>query len=162
MRIALRVLAVVTVLCVVGTAPVFAQSEDEDANIVRATVEATEWKRQDAMKRADLATLANIYAEDLSYTHSMAITQTRQQIFDMLAGGNVSYDKFTTRNTAWRVYPGAVVGAGSQTIELTVDGNPVTARNRYTVVYVKLDGRWKCVAYQSTPLPEISEQQMIR
>jgi len=150
-------------LCVsAGIGSVGAQTDEEDAGVIRAAVEATEWKRQAAMVKGDIATLEKIFADDLTYTHSLAITQSRQQFLDMISGGGVSYDKFKTENAKWRVYSGTVVGTGSQTIELTVDGKPVTARSRYTVVYVKLGERWKCVAYQSTPLPDVREQQMIR
>lgn len=162
MLIAKRLVALAILVGVPGIVPVAAQTDDPDTGVIRAAVEATEWKRQAAMVKADIATLEKIYAESLTYTHSLAITQTRKQVLDMLSGGNVSYDKFTTQSANWSVYPGTVVGTGTQTIELTVDGNAVTANNRYTVVYVQLDGRWKCVAYQSTPLPDIRERQMQR
>jgi ketosteroid isomerase-like protein len=136
--------------------------DTDDPEIMRITVETIEWKRQDAMMRADTSALRKIYSEDLTYTHSMGLMQSREQVLTMITEGNVSYDRFVTRNMIWRVYNNVVVGAGSQTIDLTIDENPATARNRYTVVYVKIDGNWRCVAYQSTPLPIIREQQMIR
>jgi hypothetical protein len=145
-----------------SVAPARAQDGDDDTNIVRATVEAIEWKRQDAMVREDTATLEEIYDENVTYTHSLALTQTRSQLLEMMTGGGVSYNKFTTSNMSWQVYPAVVVGNGTQAIDLTVEGRPVVARIRYTVVYAMLEGKWRCVAYQSTALPDVTEQQKIR
>jgi hypothetical protein len=142
-------------------AAVRAQASDT-TNTIAATVEALDWKRQGAMITFDRDTLDRLLDEHVTYTHSIGLLQTRQQLYDMLAEGNVSYDSFTNEKVRWRVFPGLVVGTGNQTINLTIDGNPATSHSRFTIVWRLVDGAWKCVAYQSTPVPNLKEQQTFR
>lgn len=129
---------------------------------IAAAVEALDWKRQAAMITFDRATLDGLLDPHLTYTHSIGLVQTRDQLYELLASGNVSYESFTNENVRWRVFPGVVVGTGTQTIELVVDGNPTNARNRFTVVWRRDGDVWKCIAYQSTPVPRLEEKQTFR
>jgi ketosteroid isomerase-like protein len=72
----------------------------------------------------------------------------------MLASGSVDYVSFDTANVEYTRHGDTVVVTGGQTIELVVRGRPVTSKSRYTVVWVREGVGWRCVAYQSTPVPE--------
>jgi len=129
---------------------------------VAAAVEALDWKRQSAMISFDRTTLDRLLDEQLTYTHSIGLVQSRAQLYEMLAGGSVQYKSFTNENSAWHVFPGVVVGTGTQKIELVVDGKPATSRSRFTVVWRSAGEGWKCIAYQSTPLPNLQETQTFK
>jgi ketosteroid isomerase-like protein len=60
------------------------------------------------------------------------------------------------------VFPTVVVGTGNQSINLTVDGKQVTSHSRFTIVWRRAGESWKCIAYQSTPVPDLKEQQTFR
>jgi len=143
--------------------PAQAQAPDTTSiDVIAATVEALDWKRQAALINFDRATLDRLLDEHLTYTHSIGLVQTRQQLYDMLAAGNVSYESFTNDKVRWRVFPNVVVGTGNQTISLAVDDQPVTSHNRFTIVWRRSGESWKCIAYQSTPVPNLKEQQTFR
>ena len=140
-----------------------ARAQAPDAtNTIAATVEALDWKRQAAMITFDRPTLDRLLDEHLTYTHSIGLVQTREQLYGLLAAGNVSYESFTNDKVRWRVYPGLVVGTGNQTINLIIDGNAATSHSRFTIVWRQAGASWKCIAYQSTPVPDLKEQQTFR
>jgi ketosteroid isomerase-like protein len=141
----------------VFSAPAAAQEGD-----ARAQLQALEARRLEAMHAADVKALEQILAEDMTYTHSTGLVQTREQLLTLLKSGVVRYLSFDTQDVAWRVYEGAAVATGRQTISLESEGRPVTARNRFTVVYARVGGEWRCVAYQSTSLPEMKMQEKTR
>ncbi|MDH3196887.1 MAG: nuclear transport factor 2 family protein [Candidatus Krumholzibacteria bacterium] len=153
-----RFLLVGAALCAaVLSGPVAAQESD-----ARAQLQALEARRLEAMRAADVKALAQIMAEDMTYAHSTGLVQTRDQLLQLLESGLVRYLSFETHDIAWRVYDGAAVATGRQTISLESDGRPITARNRITVVYARIDADWRCVAYQSTTLPEMKTQEKTR
>jgi hypothetical protein len=147
------------VLVALATPMVYAQAPPDS---IAAAVEALDWKRQSAMIGFDRAVLDDLLDPYVTYTHSIGLVQTRDQLYEMLASGNVSYKSFTNDGVRWRVFPGVVVGTGTQKIELVVDGKPTSARNRFTVVWRSVGERWKCIAYQSTPVPAVEEKQTFR
>lgn len=109
--------------------------------------------RRVAMVDADSAALDSLLADGCVYTHSTGLVQTKDDLIAMLAGGGVDYASFDVTDPALYVYEGAAVITGTQTIELVVRGDPVTSVSRYTAVWVRDRGAWRCAAYQSTPIP---------
>jgi hypothetical protein len=53
-----------------------------------------------------------------------------------------------------RLYGTTAVVRGRTVADGMFEGKPVSARIRFTDVFVKRDGRWQAVASQATKLPE--------
>jgi len=141
--------AIVVLVC--GVAPLFAGTAVDE-------VKALEAARRQAMIDADGAALELLLAPDCTYTHSTGLVQTRAEVVAMLASGKVRYVSFTTPSETYHEFgEGVVVITGTQTIALEVDGKPLSITNRFTVVWVRLEGAWECAAYQSTRVPETKE-----
>lgn len=137
----------------------FAAAQESDA---RTRLEALETRRLEAMRAADVKALTEIMAEDMTYAHSTGLVQTRDQLLELLRSNVVRYLSFDTHEIAWRLYDGVAVATGRQTISLESEGRPITARNRFIVVYARVGDDWRCVAYQSTALPEMKTQEKVR
>jgi uncharacterized protein (TIGR02246 family) len=121
-------------------------------------VRSLESSRRHAMIAADGAALQLLLAPDCTYTHSTGVVQTRDDVVAMLASKKVRYVSFTTPSETYHEYgEGTVVITGTQTIALEVEEKPRTVTNRFTVVWVNMDGSWSCVAYQSTSVPETKQ-----
>jgi hypothetical protein len=128
-------------------APLAAQSPVDDVQLLEAA-------RRRAMVGADRAALERLLAPECAYTHSTGAVQTRAEVIAMLESKNVRYVSFTTPIEAYHAFgPNTVVITGTQTIALEVAGKPLATTNRFTVVWVRLDESWTCVAYQSTAVP---------
>lgn len=113
--------------------------------------------RQSAMVAADAAALDTLLADECVYTHSTGLVQNKDALIAMLVSGEVSYESFDTNERRVDRYGDTVVVTGRQTIELMVRGAPVTSMSRYTAVWARTPKGWRCVAYQSTPIPQNDE-----
>lgn len=143
-----RVSAVVVAAWLVCTAVSLAAGSPVDE------VRKLETARRQAMIDADGAALELLLATGCTYTHSTGVVQTRGEVVAMLASKKVRYVSFTTPSETYHTFGDhVVVITGTQTIALEVDDKPVSTTNRFTVVWVEVDGSWTCAAYQSTRVP---------
>lgn len=122
-----------------------AQSAEE------AAVRAVEDRRIKALIDDDFAALEEIFADDLTYTHSNASVDTKRSYIDALRNGTTKYAAIDREQPVVRLYGDTAIFTGAATI--TMRGQPDPIRLRYTLVYVKRDGRWQAVAWQATRLP---------
>ena len=113
-----------------------------------------ETRRFEAMVRADLATLDEILADDLTYTHASGAHESKAQFIANLKSGQVKYESLTPEDTHIRLYGSAGVVTGMARVTVQVGGERKSFRLRYTDVYVKADGRWRMIAWQATRLPQ--------
>jgi hypothetical protein len=121
-----------------------------------AQVVGLEEKRRKAMVAADTKTLEAIIAEDATYVHSTGIMQKRDELLRLLANKTIQYISFDLEKSSYSVYGTTVVGTGVQKIAVMAGGKSRVIHSRYTVVYAERDGAEKLIAYQSTPLPEMT------
>ncbi len=128
------------VLCVAVQAA--AQSPAEQA------VLKLEQQWTDALVKADLAALDRIYHEDLVYTHSSGVVDTKATYIDSIKTGKTKYESFDRSEVRVRFHGDAALVTCRSVIK--VNGNTLTVR--YIHVYVKQKGAWKMVAHQATRL----------
>lgn len=121
-----------------------------------AQVVGLEEKRRKAMVAADVKTLETIIAQDATYVHATGIMQKRDELLRLLANKSIQYISFDLEKASYTVYGTTVVGTGVQKIKVMAGGQARVIHSRYTVVYAEKDGSEKLIAYQSTPLPEMT------
>ena len=109
--------------------------------------------RLKAMCEKDVATLNNILAADLIYTHSSARRDTRESLISAMLSGATVYRKVEVSEVEGREVAGAVVLVGTAAIAISASGKPVEFGVRFTNVYEQRDGRWQMVVWQSTKTP---------
>ena len=117
-----------------------------------AEVRATEDRRIKALIDDDFATLESIFADDLTYTHSNSIVDTKAAYMGALKSGKSKYEAIERKPSAVRVYGDTAIMTGDAQVKLR--SLPAPFWLRYTLVYVKQGGAWKVVAWQSTRIPE--------
>jgi hypothetical protein len=113
-----------------------------------------EMQRFEAMKAADVATLDRILSPDLTYTHSTAKVETKKEFIEGVKAGTLKYKVIAPDDTRVRVYGSTAVGTGRCRFEVESAGQELKVSVRFTDVYVKRDGAWQLVAWQSTRIPE--------
>lgn len=154
-----RLFLTVVFLVLTGLMNTFAAAE---MSKLEGAVREFEQRRVQAMTGADVAALEAIIDSTVTYTHSTGLVQGRQQLIDLLVAGDVVYRSIDTENVLYRQYGSTVVATGKQVIQLTVSGNPVTSKSRFTVVYVGTGSEAdpiRMVAYQSTALPRLKTEE---
>ena len=118
------------------------------------TIIALDKKRMNAMAEKDYATLNELIADDLVYTHSSARLDTKQSLIGNMQSGSTVYTSVVPSDVKAQDLGDAVVLTGSCRISVNAGGRPNNFGVRFTDVYVNRGGRWQMVTWQSTRLPD--------
>ena len=110
-------------------------------------------KRMTAMAQKDIATLNELIADDLIYTHSSARLDTKRSLIEGMTSGKTVYTAVEPWVVKAQDLGDTVVLSGIAQIKVTVAGTPNAFGVRFTDVYARRDGRWQMVTWQSTRLP---------
>lgn len=111
-------------------------------------------KRMDATSQKDVATLNELLADDLIYTHSSARTDTKKSLVDAMETGQTVYTSVVPSEVKAQDCGNAVVLTGIARISVVSNGKPNSFGVRFTDVYANRGGKWQMVVWQSTKLPE--------
>lgn len=111
-------------------------------------------KRMQAMAAKDIATLNEVLADDLIYTHSSARLDTKQSLIGNMQSGSTVYQSVEPSEVKAQDLGDAVVLTGVAHIKVNSGGKPMAFGVRFTDVYAKRGGKWQMVSWQSTKLPE--------
>ena len=103
-----RSFACLPLLCLAGAlfAPAHASAQAPDSAAAVRGVLALEDGRFAAMVRADTAWLRDALADDLSYVHSSARSETKTQYLASVGSGTLRYQEFTPRERRVRLLGG--------------------------------------------------------
>jgi uncharacterized protein (TIGR02246 family) len=116
-------------------------------------VRAAELRRFQVTTARDYEALATLLGDDLVYTHSNALVDSKPSYLESLHKGLV-YHTIEPREMKVRVYGDtAIINAEATIITSTGGGEKRPNELRYTDVWVRREGRWQMVAWQSTRLP---------
>lgn len=109
-----------------------------------------EWAQ--ACVRADVAKLDQLLADDLTYTHSSAQTQTKAEFIATVHEGKSRYRSIEFQQSSARIYGDTAVTNSEVRVNLTVDGKDVSVHARFLHVWVKRNGHWQLAAHQGTKI----------
>lgn len=112
-----------------------------------------EQRRWDAMIAKDTATLAELFADELSYTHSNALVDTKASYLRAIEDRTFDYRSVDRSDEQARIIGDTALLTGRARIEVVAGGRTVQLDARYSVVWVRRDGRWQFLCWQSTPVP---------
>jgi Domain of unknown function (DUF4440) len=103
------------------------------AGVKEAVMKAeNEWKT--AVMKEDAAALNKLMASDLSYTHSSAKTQTKEEFIHDATGGSTTYKSITFDDTKMRQY-------GSDVVVVTQNAVITTEQTDVNRLYLTEAGR---------------------
>jgi ketosteroid isomerase-like protein len=111
-------------------------------------------KRMQAMAQKDVATLNDLLADDLIYTHSSARIDTKQSLVGNMQSGATVYNSVEPSDVKAQDLGSAVVLTGVAKIQVTSGGKPNAFGVRFTDVYANRGGKWQMVTWQSTRLAD--------
>jgi hypothetical protein len=103
-----------------------------------------------AMEKADIETLDRIISDDLIYTHSSGLRQSKFDVIGVLGSTEMKYESITPYDVRVRIYNGTAIVAGRATINIKAHGERESFEICYLDVHVKQEGRWQMVAWQSS------------
>jgi ketosteroid isomerase-like protein len=118
------------------------------------TVIELDRKRMTAMAEKDIATLNELIADDLVYTHSSARLDTKQSLIGNMESGSTVYTSVVPSDVKAQDLGDSVVLTGTCRISVNSGGNAMNFGVRFTDVYAKRNGKWQMVTWQSTRTPD--------
>ena len=110
--------------------------------------------RREAMVNSDVAVLRALFADGLRYGHANGEVHAKEELLGLLGSGRLDYHAIRVEEEETRELAGALVVTGRQTIEVRAGGRDVTSHSVFSAVYARQGGRWRLVAYQSTPVAD--------
>lgn len=119
-----------------------------------ADIRALEDRRCKAMVAKDVATMNELFADDLVYTHSNAFVDSKQSYIDGIVAKKWDYKAIEMPVQDIRIAADAALVTGQVRITLgNPDGGTRTINGRFLNVWLKREGRWQFCAWQSTSIP---------
>lgn len=101
-----------------------------------------------ALMSADLAVLAEIFADDYVQYNEAGQAFTKQQVLNNFRTGAIRYPSIVSTSRKIRVFGDTAVVHGSESDEVEAGGKRFSVRYVYLDVLRKIDGEWKLVASQ--------------
>lgn len=113
-----------------------------------------EEQRRAAMLAGDVDTLRDLLGEGMTYTHSDALRDTRASYLAKVASGALRYHELTIDDPqVLCVGTDTVLTTGRMRGRVDVNGNPRRLDACFTTTWLRAQGFWKLVSFQSTPVP---------
>ena len=101
----------------------------------------------------DLTGLAAMMTDDLTYTHSSGVEESKAQFLEGLKSGKYLYREITPRDRKVRVHGDAAIVSGPAHVVIEPGGKRTELELYFTELYVKEGGQWRMALWQSTRLP---------
>jgi ketosteroid isomerase-like protein len=114
---------------------------------------ALEDKRYAAMTGGDFGALEALLHDQLLYTHSSGLTDTKASWLEALKSGKTRYKSAALSDRKVRMLGESALVTGKGQIEAEVNGQPRSLRLVFLNVWTKTPKGWKFIAWQSTPQP---------
>ncbi|MBV8709306.1 MAG: nuclear transport factor 2 family protein [Acidobacteriaceae bacterium] len=108
----------------------------------------TQWRQ--AVLKGNRSVLANLMADDITYTHSSSLTQTKDQFIESVVSGSTKYQGIDFKTTQMRQYGDTVIVIHDAMITTVQTG---VAHLYLTHVWSRQNGSWKMVSRQATKIP---------
>jgi Domain of unknown function (DUF4440) len=114
---------------------------------------AAEDRRYQAMIDSDLDVLDVLCADELSYTHSNGVRDTKAEYFAKLREGSYVYHRIDHPVERVEIAGDAAMVVGRMTADLDSGGVRKTIDCLAIAVWTRSGGDWRLLAYAPTPLP---------
>lgn len=117
-------------------------------------VRQVELQRFAAMMKRDTTALRRYLAEELVYTHSNGMVESRAEHLDAIGSGKTVYESIAPVQMSYRWYDQTIaVGTGTVKSRGSLNGTPFDVTIRVTTVHAQRDLQWQLVVWQSTRVP---------
>jgi uncharacterized protein (TIGR02246 family) len=110
-------------------------------------------RRIAATVAGDVAGLAAMMTDDLTYTHSSGVVESKAEFLDGLRNGKYVYREIAAAERKVRVHGDAAIVSGPCHVVIEPGGRRTELDLYFTELYVKEAGGWRMALWHSTRLP---------
>ncbi|HST21773.1 MAG TPA: nuclear transport factor 2 family protein [Blastocatellia bacterium] len=144
---------IIAALLIAFAGVAIAQSQDKKSE---AEQEVTALNRAwaDAIVRGDMEALDRLFASDMTVTSGNGTIRNKaQEMDDLRPSADIKTYFFNTEDVRVRVFGNGAMVTGHAKWKINLKGRDIDNERRYTLVFVKQDGRWQIVAQQLSRIP---------
>jgi ketosteroid isomerase-like protein len=146
MKATVSLLVVLCACMAFGKARQSVKSSGEEGRIV-----ALESAWDQAEKNKDANALSNVLADNLIYVDYDGSISTKQQFLAQVKSPNITGEQINNEGVTVHLYGNNVaVSTGIYRDKGMEKGKPFSRRGRFTNLWLNQNGKWECVASQST------------
>ncbi len=120
---------------------------------VEQELQALEQAWADAVQHRDVARIDRIQAEEYVFTDPAGRLWTKARALETIKSGSLIIDSFELSDVKVRLYDHTAVVTLCVVWNGQSNGIDISGPQRMTDVFVERDGRWQCVASQTTRIP---------
>jgi hypothetical protein len=108
-----------------------------------------------AMVKGDRAALEKLLADDLTYTHSTALMENKEQFLKSVTSGNIDYVSIVPNEKEWkvRIEGNTAIINGLAAVNVIDTGKDRKITIRFSTVQSNRGGAWQLRSWQSTVVP---------
>ena len=108
-----------------------------------------------AMIKGDRPALEKLLADDLTYTHSSALFESKEQFIKSVTSGTIDYVSIVPSESDWkvRVNGDTAIVNGVAAVNVIDTGKDLKIKIRYTTIHTNRSGSWQLRAWQATRFP---------
>lgn len=107
-----------------------------------------------AIVAADFKTLGEFFAADWKIVDSAASMMNREQLFKTMGAGLLKFASYEQSDLEVRIYGEAAVVIGTGKSKGEWKGESFGSKERFTDVFVRQDGKWRCVSTHTSDFPD--------
>jgi hypothetical protein len=105
-----------------------------------------------AVIKGDTSVLERYLADDFVGIGPNGIADDKSHTIQALKDGSVKYSAIKVTEEKVRMYGNTGILNGRGDVKMTINGQPLTADVRVTIVWVKQNGDWRRASFQATPV----------
>jgi hypothetical protein len=134
-------------------ASAFAQAPNSSSK--EEELRLAEQSRVEALVNSDVARLKKLLGDDLTYTHSTGIKESKAEFLHRIQSSDLKYESMQHENdVSARLYGDTGVLTGSSRVKVRAQSQKLNLHIRFTEVWVKRSGTWQLVAWQATKIAD--------
>ncbi|AMB88060.1 DUF4440 domain-containing protein [Pseudomonas agarici] len=127
-----------------------------DMSKIDSIIRELENKRYRAMVARDFVGLSKLMHSELSYAHSSGSVDSLSSYLRKCEAGFYIYHHIEHPIDSIIIIDNTALVRGEMNAEITVDGKKKQLRNKMLAVWINESQGWKLLAYQPTPVIQIS------
>ena len=130
-------------------------AEGYSQNKLVKQLEKLERQRFEAMCEKDVGLLKTMLTEQLSYTHSNGLVESKDQHLENIKSGKIVYQKIQPEGLKIRTFKKSAIITGFVQVAGLYNNTPFDVRLHYLDIYIKQRRKWKLAAWESVKVKKL-------
>ena len=113
-----------------------------------------EQERDQAIQNRDIRVLDHIQTDDFTFVNTRGGLFSKKEYEDDIRTGSIKFLSFKQDDYHFQIYPDAVIVTGRSAGVVEYHGKTNGTPRRFTMVYVRIEGKWRLATYHGTLIAE--------